>query len=78
LAECSGKIADVGLFAGSKFGASLISRFRGSSCRDPKRAFVIGLLAAAGVRVLYLLSNLIVGLPSTTIVSAARLGRSPR
>ena len=64
LAEYSRKITDLGLFAGGQFGASLISRFRGSFCRDPKRAFVTGLLAAAGVRVLYLLSNLIVGLPA--------------
>jgi MFS family permease len=61
----------VGLVAGTQFAASLISRpWAGhySDSRGPKRAVVVGLLAAAASGALYLLSLSSRGAPLTSIV----------
>jgi MFS family permease len=68
----------VGLVAGSQFAASLISRpWAGnySDSRGPKRGVVVGLLAASGSGLLYLLSLDVSGAPLTS-VAILLLGRA--
>ncbi|MGE0746658.1 MAG: MFS transporter, partial [Rhodospirillales bacterium] len=68
----------VGLVAGSQFAAALVSRLwagHHADSRGAKRTVVIGLLAAAGAGLLYLLSLQFVAEP-TVSVSILLLGRA--
>ena len=68
----------VGLVAGSQFAVSLISRpWAGhfADSRGPKRAVIMGLLAAATAGLLYLLSLNVVETPVTSVATLL-LGRT--